>query len=411
MKSFRLIQFYSNRLIHSEGLRSATTRPVIRIAITGIILGTVAMMISIMVVTGFRNEITRKVTGFVADYRISAFNNNASFEEAPVKLEENKISVIKKIDGVRHIQPFALKAGLLKSENDIQGVVLKGVNQDFEPGLFKEKLISGEMINFPDSSYSKEVLISENISKKLNLKTGDSFLLFFIQEDKKVRKLKVKGIYNTGLSEEFDNLYLLCDLRLIQQINNWKKGEAGGYEVFANADADKTLLFEKIYAAAGYELNTQSTKELYPQLFNWLELQNLNVIVIIGLITLVAAITMTSTLLVLVMENTREVGILKAIGATDKFIGKIFGTVAFYILLKGLLIGNIISLGLAWIQVKTGILTLPEESYYLSKVPINFSVTGWLIINGIVIGTGALVMLIPAKIVSGIHPIRVLRFD
>jgi lipoprotein-releasing system permease protein len=411
MKSFRLIQFYSNRLIHSEGLRSATTRPVIRIAITGIILGTVAMLISIMVVTGFRNEITRKVTGFVADYRISAFNNNASFEEAPVKLEENKISVIKKIDGVRHIQPFALKAGLLKSENDIQGVVLKGVNQDFEPGLFKEKLISGEMINFPDSSYSKEVLISENISKKLNLKTGDSFLLFFIQEDKKVRKLKVKGIYNTGLSEEFDNLYLLCDLRLIQQINNWKKDEAGGYEVFANADANKTQLFEKIYAAAGYELNTQSTKELYPQLFNWLELQNLNVIVIIGLITLVAAITMTSTLLVLVMENTREVGILKAIGATDSFIGKIFGTVAFYILLKGLLIGNVISLGLAWIQVNTGILTLPEESYYLSKVPINFSVTGWLIINGIVIGTGALVMLIPAKIVSGIHPIRVLRFD
>ncbi|MBL0095613.1 MAG: ABC transporter permease [Bacteroidetes bacterium] len=383
----------------------------IRIAITGIILGTVAMLISIMVVTGFRNEITRKVTGFVADYRISAFNNNASFEEAPVKLEENKISVIKKIDGVRHLQPFALKAGLLKSENDIQGVVLKGVDQDFEPGLFKEKLIAGDMINFPDSSYSKEVLVSENISKKLNLKTGDSFLLFFIQEEKKVRKLTVKGIYNTGLSEEFDNLYLLCDLRLIQQINNWENGEAGGYEVFANADANKTLLFEKIYATAGYELNTQSTKELYPQLFNWLELQNLNVIVIIGLITLVAAITMTSTLLVLVMENTREVGILKAIGATDSFIGKIFGTVAFYILLKGLLIGNIISLGLAWIQVKTGILTLPEESYYLSKVPINFSVTGWLIINGIVIGTGALVMLIPAKIVSGIHPIRVLRFD
>ncbi|MBK9402108.1 MAG: ABC transporter permease [Bacteroidetes bacterium] len=383
----------------------------IRIAITGIILGTVAMLISIMVVTGFRNEITRKVTGFVADYRISAFNNNASFEESPVKLEENKILQIKKINGVRHLQPFALKAGLLKSENDIQGVVLKGVDQDFEPGLFKEKLIAGDMINFPDSSYSKEVLVSENISKKLNLKTGDSFLLFFIQEEKKVRKLTVKGIYNTGLSEEFDNLYLLCDLRLIQQINNWENGEAGGYEVFANADANKTLLFEKIYATAGYELNTQSTKELYPQLFNWLELQNLNVIVIIGLITLVAAITMTSTLLVLVMENTREVGILKAIGATDSFIGKIFGTVAFYILLKGLLIGNIISLGLAWIQVKTGILTLPEESYYLSKVPINFSVTGWLIINGIVIGTGALVMLIPAKIVSGIHPIRVLRFD
>ncbi len=411
MKSFRLIQFYAARLSGSEGIRNATTKPVIRIAITGIILGTVAMLISVMVVTGFRNEITRKVTGFMADFRISAFNNNASFEELPVLIDKNKLNEIKNFNGVRHIQPYALKAGLLKAENDIQGVVLKGVDSDFEPGIFSEKLIAGEMISLSDSNYSTDALISENISKKLDLKTGDSFLIFFIHEDRKVRKLKVKGIYNTGLSEEFDNLYILCDLRLIQQVNNWKNGEAGGIEIFTEDDTDKARLFDKIYATAGFELNTQSTRELYPQLFNWLELQNLNVIVIIGLITLVAAITMTSTLLVLVMENTREIGILKAIGATDQFIGRVFGTIAFNILMKGLLAGNIIAMVLGWIQMKTGIVTLPESSYYLSKVPVNFTISGWLIINGIVIISGFLIMLIPAKIVSGISAIKVLRFD
>lgn len=411
MNSFRLIQFYSKRLIKSEGIRSATTKPVIRIAIIGIVLGTAAMLISVMVVTGFRNEITRKVTGFVADYRISAFNNNASFEESPVIIEKNKLEKIKKIPGVLHIQAYALKAGLLKSSNDIQGAVLKGVSSDFESGLFREKLVSGNMIEFSEASVSTDVLISESISKKLNLKTGDSFLVFFFHEDKKVRKLKVKGIYNTGLSEEFDNLYLLCDLKLIQQVNNWKNGESGGYEVFAKENEDKDELFEKLYSEAGYTLNTESTKELYPQLFNWLELQNLNVIVIIGLITLVATITMISTLLVLVMENSREVGILKAIGASDKFIGRVFGSIAFYILLQGLFLGNVIALGLAWIQIKTGVLTLPEESYYLSAVPVHLSISGWILINLIVIVAGFLVMLVPAKIVAGINPIRVLRFD
>ena len=174
---------------------------------------------------------------------------------------------------------------------------------------------------------------------------------------------------------------------------------------------DEESTYDALYQKAGYKLNTKSTKELYPQLFNWLELQNLNVIVIIGLICLVAGITMISTLLVLIMENTKEIGILKSIGANDKFIGRVFGSVAFYILLKGLLIGNIIACSLAVLQMKTGIVTLPEEDYYLSQVPINFTVGGILLINGVVLLTGLLVMIIPAKIISGIQPIKVLRFD
>jgi lipoprotein-releasing system permease protein len=411
MPSYSLISFYAKRLIRSEGIQNTTTKPVIRIAIIGIILGIVAMLISVMVVTGFRNEITRKVTGFVANYRISAFNNNDSFEESPVKLESKSIREIKSIPGIRHIQPFILKAGLLKTKEDIQGVVLKGIDAQFDSTFFREKLVEGTLPNLNDSTYSSSILLSQNLANKLRLKTGDSFLLFFIQEDRKVRKLKISGIYNTGLSEEFDNLYLLCDLKMLQQVNNWKNNEVGGYEVFAEIDHDEETIYKALYEKVGYTLNTKSTKELYPQLFNWLELQNLNVIVIIGLICLVAGITMISTLLVLIMENTKEIGILKSIGANDKFIGRVFGAVAFYILLKGLIIGNLIALSLAIFQIKTGIVSLPEADYYLAQVPVNFTIPGILLINGVVLLTGVLVMMIPAKIISGINPIKVLRFD
>lgn len=411
MSSYKLIRFYSRRLIRSEGIQNATTKPVIRIAIAGIVLGIAAMLLSVMVVTGFRNEITRKVTGFVADFRISAFKTDNSFEESPVYLDDHKISELRAVPGVRHVQPYIMKAGLMKTKEDIQGVVLKGITGDFESSFFKEKIKEGRMPEMHDSTYSTEVLISENLAKKLQLRKDDSFLVFFIQDDRKVRKLKISGIYNTGLSEEFDNLYLLCDLKMLQQVNNWKPGQTGGYEVFTDKSMDQDPIFQQIYHKAGAELNTQSTKELYPQLFNWLELQNLNVIVIIGLIVLVAIITMLSTLLVLIMENTREIGILKSIGASDHFIGSVFGSVTIYILLKGMLLGNIIALGLAFIQIKTGLLTLPEESYYLSQVPVNFTFSGWLIINLTVLLSGTIIMVLPAKIISGISPIKVLRFE
>jgi lipoprotein-releasing system permease protein len=254
-------------------------------------------------------------------------------------------------------------------------------------------------------------MISKNLSRKLRLKKGDSFLVFFIQEDRKVRKLKVCGIYSTGLSEEFDNLYLLCDIRLLQKVNNWQTNQTGGYEIFTDKTKDQHLLQEQLYQTAGFSLNTLSTRELYPQLFNWLDLQNLNVIVIITLILFVAGVTMISTMLVIIMENTREIGILKSIGATDKFIGRVFGWIAFRILLRGLITGNAIALLLAFIQSTTGVLSLPEESYYLSQVPIHFSVSGWLLVNVCVIFAGLILTLVPVRIISGIRAVKVLRFD
>ncbi|MBP7167783.1 MAG: ABC transporter permease [Bacteroidia bacterium] len=398
-------------MLRTGSIRNATSGPVVNIALTGIVLGIVAMLISIMVVTGFRNEITRKVTGFVAHFRISSFNNNESFEESPIKIEPKTLNRIKSLPEVRQIQGFTLKAALIKTDDDCQGVVLKGVGNDFDSGFFSSKITEGKFPVFNDSSYSTSVLISEHFSKKLRLKTGDSFLVFFIQNDKKVRKVTVSGIYKTGLSEEFDNLYMICDLRMLQQINGWKNGEVGGYEVFLKDGVDMEKAFPPLYNATGYTYNTQSAEQLYPQLFNWLELQNLNVYVIIGLITLVAGITIISTLLILVLEHAREIGLFKAMGATDSFIGSIYGYIALKILLKGIIIANVISFAFAIFQQQTGIITLPEESYYLSKVPVNIDLVGILIVNSIVLLTGMLVMLLPAKIISGIQPVKVLRFD
>ncbi len=411
MSQYWLIRFYANRLMYSEGVQNTTTRPVVRIAIAGIVLGIVAMLISIMVVTGFRNEITDKVTAFVADFRISAFKTDQSFEETPVSVDSSVMNRIRSIDGVERIQPYMVKAGLLKTAEDIQGVVLKGIAPGFEMSPFADKLTEGTFPALKDSGYSSDVMISKNLSRKLRLKKGDSFLVFFIQEDRKVRKLKVCGIYSTGLSEEFDNLYLLCDIRLLQKVNNWQTTQTGGYEIFTDKTKNQNVLQEQLYQTAGFSLNTLSTRELYPQLFNWLDLQNLNVIVIISLILFVAGVTMISTMLVIIMENTREIGILKSIGATDKFIGRVFGWIAFRILLRGLITGNVIALLLAFIQSTTGVLSLPEESYYLSQVPIHFSVSGWLLVNSGVIFAGFMLTLVPVRIISGIRAVKVLRFD
>jgi lipoprotein-releasing system permease protein len=235
--------------------------------------------------------------------------------------------------------------------------------------------------------------------------------VFFIQKDRKVRRLKVAGIYNTGLSEDFDNIYLLCDLHLIQKINSWTDSEVGGFEISLKDDAKNELATRQISEKIGFDFNLKSTKEIYPQIFNWLELQNLNVFVIITLITLVAGITMISTLLILVLENSKQIGLLKALGASDKLIGKTYQMVGSRLLLRGMILGNLVAIIFAILQIKFGIISLDEESYYINKVPINFTWTGIIIINLSTYLICMLMLIIPSKVISNISPIKVLRFE
>ncbi len=411
MQSNGLTRFITQRILRSGGFRSGSTGPVVRIALAGIILGVMAVVISIMVVTGFRDEITRKVTGFVADYRISAYNNNESFEEVPVQLDPNSIRSIQSLKGIQHLQPFILKAGIIKTDRDLQGVVLKGVDNGFKRDFFQSKLKDGIFPSYRDSSDLNRIVISESLSRKLNLKTGDSFLVFFIQNDKKVRKVTISGIYKTGLGEEFDDLYLFCDMRMLRKINGWENEMVSGYEVFAARESDPEQLFPELYNRTGFNYNTQSARQLYPQMFNWLDLQNLNVIVIIALITLVAGVTMISTMLVILLEQTREIGILKSMGAGDFLISTIYSRISLSILLKGMFIGNALALVTGWLQLNYGLIKLPEDSYYISQVPITFHMPGILLVNAIILFSGLLMMLIPARVISGIDPVKVMRFD
>lgn len=402
--------FLATKILKTSTGQRTTSRPIVTIAITGIALGVMAMLLSVMVVTGFRNEISDKVTGFMTHLRIHKFDSNNSFEDSPISNQQPFLNKLRHTNGIKRVQAFANKACILKAKDEIQGVVLKGVDNDFDWSFFKSKIVEGRVPVFGKEN-SNDVIISKNLAKKLQLKLNDSFLVFFIQKDRKVRKLHISGIYNTGLSDEFDNIYLLCDIRLIRQVNNWKPDEVGGFEVQLNDFSQLERLTPMIYSVVGYQLNVQTIKELNPQIFNWLELQNLNVWVIITLITLVAGITMISTLLIIVLENSRQIGLLKAMGADDKLISSTFGYISFNILLRGLLIGNIIGLGIAFLQDKFGFLTLPEESYYLTKVPVNFTVTGFLLINASTIIICLLMAFIPSRIISKINPIKVLRFD
>jgi lipoprotein-releasing system permease protein len=342
--------------------------------------------------------------------RIHKFDSNNSFEDVPISKNAAFISSVKSIEGIKSIQPYAYKAGILKTKEEIQGIVLKGIDKDFDKSFFSEKMTAGKFPDLNDST-NQQVAISKTLSEKLNLKVGDSFLVFFIQQDKKVRKLIVSGIYNTGLNEDFDNIYILCNLDLIRKINNWEKDEIGGYEVNLSSLDLLDKVSKEVYQRVDYQTNVQTIRDIYPQIFNWLDLQNLNVIVIITLISLVAGITMISTLLILVLENSRQIGLLKALGAEDKLINITFRKVAASILLRGMMWGNILGLGLAFLQWKFHFIGLDESSYYISSVPVNFTLSGIAIINITTYVICMLMLLIPGKIISKINPIKVLRFD
>lgn len=368
------------------------------------------MLVSVMIVTGFKNEISDKVTGFMSAIRIHQLENNNSFEEIPVSKNIDYLNEVKKISGVKSVQNYAHKAGILKSKEEIQGIVLKGIDETFDWTYFDHKIVNGKKINIYNKD-ENEALISKNLSEKLKLKTGDHFLVFFIQEDRKVRKFIVAGIYNTGLSDDFDNLYLFCSMSLIQKVNNWDSSQVAGFELKTDNLQNLDEITKEVNSKVDYKTNVQSIKDLYPQIFNWLELQNLNVIVIIVLICLIAGTTMISTLLILILENTRPIGLLKAIGASDKMLTSTFLKLASKILFRGLLVGNLIGLGLGYLQLKTGLITLDESSYYIKNVPVNFTIEGILLIN---VGTYLicmLMLLIPGKIISKINPIESLRFD
>ena len=402
-------RFISSRIFSfsKENLSSV----VMKIAVVSIALGISIMLISIAVIVGFKNQIKEKVVGFVNPIQIQVLNQNESIEETPFIYD----SVLKsKMDlpFVESVYPTANKAGLVKTNEEIHGIVLKGVDEDYDWNYMKANLVAGDVPQYLENERSNDVLVSKVISDKMMLNVGDEVRIWFVGENMKTRgrKFLIKGIYETGLTE-CDERFIYCDLNQIRRLNGWDDNMVGHLEIDVVDGVNPAEANSVIYYKIPTNLVSYEAKDLYPQIYDWLELQDMNVVIIIVLMLLVAGITIISMLLIIVLERTSTIGILKSMGANNAFIRRIFLQRSQRILLIGMLLGNIFGIGLCLIQKYTEIIKLSPESYYLSSVPIELNWTYILLLN---IGTfilWVLMMSIPTMIINNIKPSKSIRFE
>ena len=402
-------RFISSRIFSfsKENLSSV----VMKIAVVSIALGISIMLISIAVIVGFKNQIKEKVVGFVNPIQIQVLNQNESIEETPFIYD----SVLKsKLDlpFVESVYSTANKAGLVKTNEEIHGIVLKGVDEDYDWNYMKANLVAGVVPQYLENERSNDVLVSKVISDKMMLNVGDEVRIWFVGENMKTRgrKFLIKGIYETGLTE-CDERFIYCDLNQIRRLNGWDDNMVGHLEIDVVDGVNPVEANSVIYYKIPTNLVSYEAKDLYPQIYDWLELQDMNVVIIIVLMLLVAGITIISMLLIIVLERTSTIGILKSMGANNAFIRRIFLQRSQRILLIGMLLGNIFGIGLCLIQKYTEIIKLSPESYYLSSVPIELNWTYILILN---IGTfilWVLMMSIPTMIINNIKPSKSIRFE
>ena len=402
--------FIAKRLFTAKEENNTYTKPILRIAILAIALSVAVMLISIMVVTGFKNDISDKIIGFGSHITISNFTNNQSYESEPISVDQDFYPSITAVEGVKHISTFATKAGIIKTTDEIQGVVLKGVSSDYDWTFFKDNLVSGSVFEVNDSVKSNQILISENISKNLDLNVGDGLVMYFAQNPPRVRKFHISGIYNTAMSD-FDKLFVLGDINHIQALNGWENNEVGGFEIQLTNFDDLDEITDEVYNLTPYNLNAQSIKEKTPQIFNWLDLQDVNVQVILILMLIVGVINMITALLILILERTKTIGILKALGATNWSVRKIFLYSAVNLIVKGLLFGNAIALSFAFLQKQFSLISLDPATYYMDTVPINFDLTYILLLNIGTVVVCYLVLIVPSVIITKITAIKAIRFE
>ncbi|HPT04181.1 MAG TPA: ABC transporter permease [Bacteroidales bacterium] len=401
--------FIARRIL--SGNRDNFSRPIVRIAILSIALGLAVMLVSVAIVTGFQTQIRDKVIGFGSHIQITAFNSNVSYESNPIPKKQPFYPGLEKVKGIRHIQVYATKAGIIKTDEQIQGVVLKGIGSDYDWSFFKNKIVEGKPIAISDTGKTDEVLISRNLANMLKLKLHDDLRMYFINQNQtRARKFVIAGIYQTGL-EEFDKMYVICDIAHIQKLNNWSTGEVAGFEVLINDFDDLKTMRETVKDNIGYDLKAESIRDMYPQIFDWLALQDTNVAIILTLMVLVSGIAMISTLLILILERTNMIGILKALGMKNSGIRKIFLYNSAYIIGKGLLWGNLAGITLCWFQLHFGIIKLPQESYYVSVVPINLYYLPILLINIGTLLVCMILLIVPSHIISRIQPVKAIRWD
>jgi len=397
----------------NTGRVQSLSRPVVRISIVSIALGLALMIISVAVVIGFKNSVSQKVMGFASHIQLIPFDNNVSLQGKPIKVDSELVTKLRGNEKIAHVQFTTQKAGLIKTDNQIHGVVVKGVDSNYDSDFIVENLICGSFPDINDSLKTNEIIISEKIAKKLDFEVGSDVRVWFIDDGKTTargRKFSVSGIYSTGM-EEFDNAYIIGDLRQLQKLNNWENDEVGSIEVNLNSVEEIQNMSFELYNTIPYNVSVITVYDEFPQIFSWLNLLDMNVIVLLTLMIIVATITMISTLLILIIERTSMVGILKVLGSTNGSIRRIFLYKASGIIMKGMLLGNFIGLLFYFIQLNFKLIGLDPESYYVDYVPVELSLLYFVLLNLGTFIVSILVLIIPSYFITRLVPARALRYE
>ncbi|MDR1257702.1 MAG: ABC transporter permease [Tannerellaceae bacterium] len=413
------VEFFIARRIYrsrsGDGRRQ--TPPAVRLAMAGIALGLAVMILSVAIIVGFKKEVRNKVIGFGSHIQVTAFDSNTSYETAPIAIDSSLVETIRSHSGVRHVEAFATKPGILKTETDFQGIVLKGVDEDYDWTFFRNNLKEGAPLTIDPDKTSADVIISRYIARLLKLKMGDTFLTYFVQDDVRVRRFTIVGIYETGFGD-YDRLFVLTDIKQIRRLGGWQPNQASGLEIQVNdydrVDEIADELFSEVAAGgdtAEYSLFIRSIKDMNPMIFSWLDVLDINVAVILILMLAVAGFTMISGLLVVILERIQMIGILKAMGHSNAGIKKVFLYISFFLIGRGMLWGNLIGVFICAAQRWGRVFRLDPSTYYLDAVPIDLSLQSLLLLNLATLTLIWLMMLGPCHLITKISPSRSIRFE
>ena len=405
--------FIVKRLISAKGYKSSISAPIIKIAITAIAIGVVMMLVSFATGLGLQEKIRDKIAAFNGHISISSYDNNSSkVSLTPVSTDQDFYPEFTSVDGIDHVQAVASTFGVIRTEEDFEGIVAKGVGADYKWDYFEEFLTQGRLPSYSDN-LNNEILISEYLASRLKLKNGDRVATYFMRDDSDLplqRSFEIVGIYESGF-QEFDELYMLTDIRHIQRINRWEEDEIGNFEVFVEDFDELDSKGNEVYENTGSFLDTQTISQKYYSIFEWLSLFDFNMALILGIMILVSGINMITALLVLILERTQMIGMLKGLGAADWSIRKIFLYNAAYLIVLGLFWGNLIGIGLLALQKYFKLIPLDPRTYYVTEVPIYLSWDYILLVNTGTLILCMLMLLIPSVIISKISPVKAIKFD
>jgi lipoprotein-releasing system permease protein len=383
---------------------------IVRIAISGVMLSLAVMMLSVAIIKGFKTEIQDKVRGFVGDIRIFKLDLNNSFELSPFKAGPETIRALKNNRDIAYFQPYSTKPAIISANDEVEGINFKGIDQSYNWDYIKKHLQSGRVINFSDSAKAnQQILISSFTAQRLKLKTGDDFIMTFVQDHPRKRKFKIVGIYDIGV-EEIDKSFVIGNINIIRRLNNWGPDDIGGIEIGIKKFSSLPKVSEDVYENLGANLKSESVRDYFPNIFSWLSLLDVNTRVLLVLMMIVGVINMITALLIIILERTNMIGMLKAFGMTDLSIIKIFLYNAAYLVGIGLLLGNLLGLGLGFLQKYTQVFKLTQSSYYLKYVPIELHFIDVLVLNVATMLICVAVLILPSLLISRISPLKAIKF-